>query len=180
MILTYKKVCYELNTVEPVENLIKSSFPPEEQESMELLLTLGEKPMVNFWACYDDELFCGMVYIVESKDTLFCLYLAVPEQLRSQGYGAAILTDVRRKFGGKDMVLHVEDPNADETKAQQRLRRLRFYQRLGFKDTGYRLNPGYTIFYLMSTAQDYRISTYMDLMREYSDGEYTPQVYFDK
>lgn len=47
MNLTKKKICYELNTVEPVENLIKSSFPPDEQESMELLLRLAEKPMVS-------------------------------------------------------------------------------------------------------------------------------------
>ena len=47
MNLTKKKICYELNTVEPVEKLIKSSFPPDEQESMELLLRLAEKPMVS-------------------------------------------------------------------------------------------------------------------------------------
>lgn len=35
MNLTKKKVCYELNTVEPVENLIKSSFSSDEQEAME-------------------------------------------------------------------------------------------------------------------------------------------------
>lgn len=96
MNLTKKKICYELNTVEPVENLIKSSFPPDEQESMELLLRLAEKPMVNFWAYYDDDMFCGMIYVVESKETLFVLYLAVPGELRSKGYGAAIIEDVRR------------------------------------------------------------------------------------
>lgn len=177
MNLTKKKICYELNTVEPVENLIKSSFPPDEQESMELLLRLAEKPMVNFWAYYDDDMFCGMIYVVESKETLFVLYLAVPGELRSKGYGAAIIEDVRRIFNGKDVVLHVEDPYEDESKSEQRLRRIKFYERFGFKDTGYRINAGYTIFYLMSTEQDYRISTYMDLMEEYSDGEYTPKVY---
>ena len=32
MNLTHKKICYELNTVDAVEKLIKSSFPPNEQD----------------------------------------------------------------------------------------------------------------------------------------------------
>ena len=53
MKLTYKKICHEFNTVEPVERLIQSAFPPDEQEPMEVLLEMAKKPMVNFWAYYD-------------------------------------------------------------------------------------------------------------------------------
>ena len=182
MNLTYKQICYELNTVEPVEQLIKSSFPPDEQEPMELLLDLAQRPMVNFWAYYDDETFCGMIYVVDSKETLFILYLAVPQELRSQGYGARILEDVRNRFGGKNVVLHVEDPNEvdDQVKKEQRVRRIRFYEKLGFTDTGYRIKSDTTTFFLISTEEAFRISTYMDLMREYSYGEYTPKVFKEK
>lgn len=179
MNLTHKKICYELNTVKPVENLIKNSFPPDEQEPMEYLLDLATRPMVNFWAYYDDDNFCGMIYVVDSKETLFILYLAVPQELRSKGYGAKIVEDVRKQFGGKNIVLHVEDPNEveDAKKKEQRIRRIKFYERLGFKDTGYRINSDITTFFLISTEENFRISTYMDLMREYSYGEYTPAVY---
>ena len=177
MKLTYKKICHEFNTVEPVERLIQSAFPPDEQEPMEVLLEMAKKPMVNFWAYYDGDMFCGMTYVVESKDVLFVLYLAVPGELRSKGYGAAIIEDVRNRFGGRDMVLHVEDPNEDAAKAEQRIRRIKFYEKLGFTDTGYRINGDETTFYLISTAKDYRISTYMELMRDYSYGKYTPKVY---
>ena len=177
MNLNHKIVCHGLGTAELVESLIKSSFPPDEQEPIERLLTLAKKPMVNFWAYYDDDVFCGMIYVVESTDALFVLYLAVPDHLRSRGYGAAIIEDVRGIFGGKDMVLHVEDPNESPENADQRIRRIRFYERLGFQDTGYRLSPEGTTFWLISTAENYQISTYMNLMYEYSDGEYTPPVY---
>ncbi|MBQ7809657.1 MAG: hypothetical protein IJ346_01655 [Clostridia bacterium] len=33
-----------------------------------------------------------------------------------------------------------------------------------------------TTFFLISTEENFRISTYMDLMRYYSYGEYTPEV----
>ena len=74
MNLTKKKICYELNTVEPVENLIKSSFPPDEQDHG-TFTKIGRK-----------------------TDGKFVLYLAVPGELRSKGYGAAIIEDVRRIF----------------------------------------------------------------------------------
>ena len=59
MKLTHKKVCHELQTTEPVELLIKKLFPPDEQEPIERLLKLAENPMVNFWAYYDEGVFCG-------------------------------------------------------------------------------------------------------------------------
>ena len=135
--------------------------------------------MVNFWAYYDDETFCGMIYVVDSKETLFILYLAVPSELRSQGYGAKIVEDVRKQFGEKNVVLHVEDPTEveDEKRKEERIRRIKFYERLGFTDTGYRIKSDTTTFFLISTEGEFRISTYMDLMKEYSYGEYTPPVF---
>lgn len=179
MNLTHKKICHEQKTVAPVENLIKSAFPPDEQVPMETLLEMSQRPMVSFWAYYDNNNFCGMIYVVDSKETLFILYLAVPQELRSNGYGAKIVEDVRKEFGGKNIVLHVEDPYEveDEAKQTQRIRRIKFYERLGFKDTGYRIDGGDTPFFLISTEEEFRIQTYMDLMKEYSYGEYTPSVY---
>lgn len=144
-----------------------------------MLLDLAQRPMVNFWAYYDDETFCGMIYVVDSKETLFILYLAVPSELRSQGYGAKIVEDVRKQFGEKNVVLHVEDPTEveDEKRKEERIRRIKFYERLGFTDTGYRIKSDTTTFFLISTEGEFRISTYMDLMKEYSYGEYTPPVF---
>lgn len=42
---------------------------------MDLLLGLAQRPMVSFWAYYDDETFCGMIYVVDSKETLFDAYV---------------------------------------------------------------------------------------------------------
>lgn len=144
-----------------------------------MLLDLAQRPMVNFWAYYDDETFCGMIYVVDSKETLFILYLAVPSELRSQGYGAKIVEDVRKQFGEKNVVLHVEDLTEveDKKRKEERIRRIKFYERLGFTDTGYRIKSDTTTFFLISTEGEFRISTYMDLMKEYSYGEYTPPVF---
>ena len=177
MKLTHKKVCHELNTVEPVEYLIKDLFPPEEQEPIERLLKLAENPMVNFWAFYDEDVFCGMTYVVESKDTLFGLYLAIPKEFQSKGYGTYIINHIREILNGKDLVIHVEDPDQESPNQEQRRRRIKLYKKLGFMDTGYRINGEDTVFLLMSTAEDFKIKTYFDLMHDYSYGEYTPPVY---
>ena len=177
MKLTHKKVCHELNTAKPVEALIKDLFPPEEQEPIERLLKLAENPMVHFWAYYDEDVFCGMSYVVESDETIFGLYLGVAKTFQSKGYGTYIINDTREYFNGKDMVIHVEDPNQEVPNQEQRRRRIKLYEKLGFKDTGYRINGGDTVFWLMSTAEKYDIGTYMRLMHDYSYGTYTPPVY---
>ena len=177
MKLTHKKVCHELNTTEPVEKLIKDLFPPDEQEPMERLLTLAKNPMVNFWAYYDGDVFCGMTYVVESEDLLFGLYLAVPREFQSKGYGTAIINDVKEAFNGKDYVIHVEDPDQECENREQRRRRIKLYERLGFKDVGWRINGDDTVFWLMSTKEHFHIDSYMKLMHDYSYGEYTPPVY---
>ena len=177
MKLIHKKVCHELNTTEPVEKLIKDLFPPDEQEPIERLLTLARNPMVIFWAYYDEDLFCGMTYVVESEDLLFGLYLAIPRELQSKGYGTAIINDVKEHFNGKDYVIHVEDPNQECSNQEQRRRRIKLYEKLGFKDVGWRINGEDTVFWLMSTKADFHIDMYMKLMHDYSYGEYTPPVY---
>ena len=177
MKLTHKKVCHELGTAKLVEHLIQDLFPPEEQEPIERLLKLAENPMVHFWAYYDEDTFCGMSYVVESEDTLFGLYLAVAREFQSKGYGTYIINDSRATFNGKNMVIHVEDPNQEVPNQEQRRRRIKLYERLGFKDTGYRINGGDTVFWLMSTDVNFKIEHYMKLMHDYSYGEYTPPVY---
>lgn len=177
MKLTHKQVCHELGTTEPVEHLIKDLFPPDEQEPIERLLKLSENSMVNFWAYYDEDVFCGMTYVVESKDLLFGLYLAIPREFQSKGYGTYIINDTREAFNGKDLVIHVEDPNQECLNRDQRLRRIKLYERLGFKDTGWRIDGDDTIFRLMSTKDNFEIKSYIDLMHDYSYGEYDPPVY---
>lgn len=162
------------------EALIKSAFPPDEQEPMSALISMAQNPMVNFWAYYDEDTYCGFCYVVESPRILFVLYLAVPGELRSKGYGAAILEDVRARFGGKDIVLHVEDPDKNENKRTERERRIKFYERNGFSDTGWRIDNKDDCFFLISTAENFHIDMYMELMRLYSKGEYTPPVYLSE
>lgn len=177
MQLTHKKVCHELNTTEPVEHLIRDLFPPEEREPIERLLKLAQNPMVNFWAYYDEDVFCGMTYVVVSDELVFGLYLAIPKEFQSKGYGTYIIKDTRESFPGRHFIIHVEDPDQVSQNQEQRHRRVKLYKKLGFKDTGYRIDGGDTVFLLMSTAEEFDIAWYMKLMHDYSYGEYTPPVY---
>ena len=177
MKLIRKKVCRELGTAEKVEELIKDLFPPEEQEPIDRLLKMAEDPMVHFWAYYDEDVFCGMTYVVESEDTLFGLYLAIPREFQSKGYGSYIMQHTFEYFGGKPMVIHVESPDQDVPNKEQRCRRIKLYKKIGYMDTGYRIDGGDTVFWLMSTNENFKIEHYMKLMHDYSYGEYTPPVY---
>ena len=81
----------KLNEYKVVCRLMKTAFPQNEQIPMWLLRVLSFRKNVNFRVFYDDNQFCGVLYMVEDNKYIFVLYLAVNDQIRSKGYGTKIL-----------------------------------------------------------------------------------------
>ncbi len=114
-------------------------------------LVLALRKNVNFLAFYNDEQFCGIMYTAEDDKYTFLLYLAVNDEIRSKGYGTKML-DWLKQNTNKIIVLDVEAINPSADNALQREKRISFYSRNGFFDTGYRFtDKGETYFVLAST-----------------------------
>src|SRR5699024_9391089 len=86
----------------------------------------------NIMAIYYHEQFVGFAYVIHSHGMHYILYLAVNDQIRSQGYGTRIINELRRLYPEDSLALDVEQPNPQAANNQQRLRRLKFYRRNGF------------------------------------------------
>lgn len=97
---------------------------------------------VHFLAYYDGDDFCGFTYTVENEDMVFVLYLAVNDEIRSKGYGTAILTDLKARASGRGVALNIEPLDPHAANSEQRERRLEFYRRNGFVSTDYNLIDG--------------------------------------
>ena len=118
-------------------NLYRSAFPKEERIPWSLLRLCAKRRGVELCGYLADGTFCGLTYHIVTNDGVMIMFFAVDGTLRSKGYGSAILAHLKELYAPRALLLHVE-PLDDPTAANyaDRVRRLRFYERNGFCDTG--------------------------------------------
>ena len=137
-----RKVDRSLRDLSRVKGLLERAFPKNEQFPMFLLRLRAWSSYVHFLAYYDGDDFCGFTYTVENEDMVFVLYLAVNDEIRSKGYGTAILADLKARASGRGVALNIEPLDPHAVNSEQRERRLEFYRRNGFVSTDYNLIDG--------------------------------------
>lgn len=117
--------------------LYEEAFPPEERVDTHLLDEFAREPTVEFTAYYDADEFCGFSYSIDTGTYLYLLFLAVRANGRSRGYGTRILERLKARFPERTIVLEIEPLDPSAPNADQRERRLAFYQRNGFVLAGF-------------------------------------------
>ena len=88
---------------------------------------------------YDEDKFCGIAYYVISDSTVYLTYLAVNKDLRGQGYGTKILSLLEKQYPDQAIVIDIEPVVPTAKNYQQRVSRLKFYERNGFHRTDQKL-----------------------------------------
>lgn len=176
--LKAERVTFTGRSYAKVKNLYLTAFPPEEREPWHVILSLSYQPCVDFSAYYnEDDEFCGLSYCVFNDSLLYVFFLAVDDGVRSRGYGSAILQQIRRKYAGRNISLEIEPLWEHESNYDQRIRRLKFYERNGFRDTGILMcdqNVDYTV---LCTGDEFSVQEFIDMMTDYSFGRlYIKQV----
>jgi len=169
MELRTEKVCRKSKDYPAICNLMKTAFPKNELFPMWLLRLLARRKSVNYLAFYSENDFCGILYTVENDDCLFVLYLAVNAQIRSRGLGSQIIQWIKERTT-KNIVLCVETPDDSAENPEQRKRRISFYQRNGFSDTGYSYFDGDSYSILSSDSEHFNLSSYKALLKSFSFG----------
>lgn len=116
-----------------VNPLYHSAFPPEERPPYGLALLFSLRPAIAFTAYYEQETFIGFTITIKSPSAHFVFLFAIDQAVRSQGYGSAILQTIAKEAQGLAQVLCIEplDPRADNY--PQRLSRLAFYEKNGYR-----------------------------------------------
>ncbi|AZQ58302.1 GNAT family N-acetyltransferase [Maribacter sp. MJ134] len=107
--------------------LYEEAFPVYERRTLEAQSCLLENPIYKFDVFIEKNVFIGFVMWWDFEDFQYIDHFAVTKSLRSKGYGAKILEDFI-KGNSNPTLLEVELPDSSINN-----RRIRFYERLGFK-----------------------------------------------
>ena len=176
MRLTARKVDGSLRDLSRVKGLLERAFLKNEQFPMFLLRLRAWSSYVHFLAYYDGDDFCGFTYTVENEDMVFVLYLAVNDEIRSKGYGTAILTDLKARASGRGVALNIEPLDPHAVNSEQRERRLEFYRRNGFVSTDYNLIDGGDRYLVLCMKEDFPVEDYIRVIKRISFGLHAPKV----
>ena len=170
-VLHAETVSRKMNEYNDVHRLMRTAFPWNEQVLLWILSILALRKSVNFRAFYDDdEQFCGIMYTTENDKYIYVLYLAVNDRIRSKGYGTKMLNWLKSDTD-KIIVLDVEsiDPSAEN--AQQRERRVSFYNRNGIFHAGCKFTDwGETYSVMTSDVEGFDAKEFESLRSSFSFG----------
>lgn len=169
-------VSRKLKEYSQIKGLLRRAFPREEEFPMWLLRVLAIRESVDFLAYYDADSFCGLSYSINSKDLVFVLYLAVNEQIRSRGYGSAILQFLKQKFPDKQLALNIELLEPDSEDYAQRVKRFAFYVKNGFVDTQYQITDHSGTYQILAATDDFSAEAYKSAIKQLSFGLYASRV----
>lgn len=118
---------------------VKCDFPPEERKPLWIILRAVLRKQYECYGWMDGQQLAGYAFFVATGNHRLLDYFAVLPQLRSQGIGSAFCRAITDTFSHAESIL-VEVENPDFAKSAQDInlqnRRLQFYLRNGFMDTG--------------------------------------------
>lgn len=158
MYLTEKVVTPKLKDYKEISEFMQRVFPKEEFMSMWMLNLLSKLKKFNFSAFYDEDLFVGILFTIDLKDTLFVFYIAVNDKIHSKGYGSKLLQLLFDKYPKKSVSLFIETmDNKTADNYEQRIKRLAFYERNGFIHTGIKAGFKTPFYDILSTDKEFDI-----------------------
>lgn len=173
--LMAKAVNKSLKEYGAIIDLIDRSFPENEKYPLWLIRLWGIIPTNDFWAFYDKGVFVGVMLNFRTKDAVFVLYLVVNDQVRSSGYGSGIIQWTKSYYGNKCIILNVEPPDENAENNEQRLRRIRFYEKNGFHKTEYQITEGNDSYLVLST-NNFTPKKFYSVVGKMSFGFYAPKL----
>ena len=170
--ITYKKA----PNPREIKTLYQTAFPKEELLPWWVVRLLTVQKCANLTGYYQKESLAGFTFTATAGDILFVLFFAVEEGKRGMGLGSEILNYLKETNPGKTIVLNVEPILETAQNNDQRIRRMAFYQKNGFYDTGYYIREVGGVFRVLATTPELNTNAYLQVFRRMSLGLWKPEI----
>lgn len=132
------RITREFKETEKLYALNDEAFPASERIPSPKLLAALEEFSCDAYAFYEDTVFVGFAVLLTEKERkmAYLSYFAIDAAFRSRGYGAKALAKLAQHYTGYQIALDMERMDKTAENYEQRVRRLAFYQRNGYKRAG--------------------------------------------
>jgi len=180
MCLTEKIISKRSCDYKEIVSFMKRIFPKEELIPMWLLNIISRKKNYQFSAFYDNGLFIGILFTIETEDLLFIFYLAVNDSIHSKGYGSKLLQIVFERYKSKPITLFIETLDPLAANYHQRVKRFAFYERNGFVNTGIKAGGKSPFVDILSTDKNFTVEQCKKILKYIPLRIYPPVAYENK
>lgn len=125
-------------TFDKVYEKMTAAFPYEERRDISDQKKCFDNCYFNFFEITENETAVGFVSPWVFPDFVYIEHLAIDEDKRSGGYGTKTIERIKELYN-KPIILEAEAPVTE-----QQIKRIKFYERSGFKVNGYDyMQPSY-------------------------------------
>ncbi|MDO4666995.1 MAG: GNAT family N-acetyltransferase [Streptococcus sp.] len=148
------------------KKLYESAFPAIERISLAWMMKISLLKQADFYAYFDGDTFCGFTYSLHSEKAYYLLFLAVSEEIQSQGYGGKIVSEVAKKADDRPVFLVMEPLDQQADNYRQRIRRLAFYEKNGYHLTDYLCYEGQEVYQVLTKQEVIDIAPFEKLAKK--------------
>ncbi len=129
-------------------------------------MELCKSPNIHLISVWDNEEFCGFTLISVRDKSVYVFYVAIVDDKRSKGYGGKILDYLKETNPGRALMLNTEEINEAAANNEQRIRRLKFYERNGFRKMETQMIDDSGVYDILCTAPTFSKEEFMDIVTE--------------
>lgn len=175
MYITTKSIGNAPNKAQ-IRNLYHTAFPKEERLPWWMLRLWVAVKRCALTAYYDGETFCGFTFGATAGQVFYVMFFAVDSHVRGQGYGSGILRHIKKTNPDKTVYLNVEMLDETAPNNDQRIRRMAFYRKNSFCDTGYNIREVGGTFRILTSRPEMDANAYIRVFRKISFGLWRPRI----
>ena len=125
-------------TFNTVFDKMTTAFPYEERRDCFDQKECLKNSYFNFFEIYDGDTAVGFTALWDFEKFIYIEHIAIDEDKRGGGYGSKAIDLIKEKYN-KPIILEAEAPVTE-----QQIKRIKFYDRLGFKVNSYDyIQPSY-------------------------------------
>lgn len=156
MDLKFIKVDRNFKDAEILDQVKQEAFPDIESITSDMVIKASDQNYGTCIACYDNDDFIGFLFYISIDDLVYIILFAVNQNFRNKGYGGKILQTFMDKQLSSNpnskFALDVEYPHLTSKNHEQRIKRIAFYEKLGFHLTNIIMDFHDEDFIIMTTA----------------------------